>query len=149
MTAIVGRYALQKRLLPGTTTRSPGPAATPPRRTTATSLTGSELLGERNQWYMERAVEEHERVHATRLAPVLAGRRAEARERAGGDRIPDGHPRTLDAQTAEAALRADPAFETALVDALKHWRFDVIDAAVLDDVPKGRPRRPSTSSSIR
>jgi hypothetical protein len=84
---------------------------------------------------MERAVEEHERVHATRLVPVLeaaAPKLVSALEAIG---IPDDG--TLDAQSAEAALRADPAFETALVDALKHWRFDVIDAAVLDDVPNG------------
>ncbi|HEY6888445.1 MAG TPA: hypothetical protein VI300_11715, partial [Solirubrobacter sp.] len=134
LTAIVGRYALQKRLLPGHDEVT-GPGGNTTAANYCDQLDGLESLGERNQWYMERAVEAHEQAHATRLAPVLEAGAPKLVSALEAIAIPDDG--TLDAQSAEAALRADPAFETALADALKRWRFDVIDAAALDDVPNG------------
>lgn len=118
--ALVGKYSMQTRLLPGQTEVT-GPGGNTIAGNFCSQVRGLTHLGNitSNPWYMLSAVVAHEQVHEKRFLPAMnavSARIATAVEAVG---IPDDGKMT----EAEAlvALKADPAFKAAVRTAYTTW----------------------------
>ena len=139
LTQVVGNYSLQHRLLPGMTEVT-GPGGNTTAANYCAQITELNALGvcPGGRWYMDSAILEHERVHATRFRPALIHNTVinPLETAIEGIRIPAVI--ASNAGFAELMVRITPAFIAALTTARTNWLARIL-ILVANDHNAGGP----------
>jgi peptidoglycan hydrolase-like protein with peptidoglycan-binding domain len=138
LSEVVGNYSLQHRLLPAQTEVT-GPGGNTNAGNYCAQITELNALGFcPGVWYMDAAVLEHERVHATRFRPALIHPTVITPLETAIEAINIPVALAANAATAEILIRANPAFVLALINAQRNWLARIL-VLVAGDHAAGGP----------
>ena len=116
---LLGNYSLQATLLPGVTEVT-GPGGNTNAANWRAQVDDLENLGDTptNAWYMVKAVEEHEKIHANSLLPALIDVSDKIEKKFNGLNVPMA---AQSKQTALSQIKGQAAYVNAVQDARDLW----------------------------
>jgi hypothetical protein len=137
LTLLQGDFSEQVRLLPGMQEVT-GPAGNTTKGNFCDQVRDLDKLSHSNSgaWYMVAAIQAHEDVHLTRFLPALRHEESAIEALFTALSVPDAPGLTPAA--AAAAIRALPAFSTAVSDAQQLWLKEIL-VRVKGDHARGGP----------
>lgn len=133
---LTGHYSMQIRLLPGQTEVT-GPSGNTTNANFCDQANNLANLGNLagNTWYMLKAVEKHEKVHATRFAPGLKAAATAIVAAIEAVTVPTAP--TMTKAQAGTALQADAGYQAAVANAQALWLASILTLVAGDHAAGG------------